>query len=334
MTDFTEEEGKKLLDTNKALGVKRKADSTDDLQTWMFGHLQAQGKLQADVQSESDDGNGNEGEAGPAGVTGTNAVSTQWPRLPTFSGDENSKTDVSFDIWKYEVVGLLEDKLQPEETIRQAIRRSLRAQAARAAGNVGLKADSRAILRKLEAVFGMVQVGQTLISEFYAASQKKGEDAASWGCRLEDMITRMQDQGLIGEKDVNEMLRAQFWTNLDQKLKDSSRHKYDTIKDFDMLRREIRMIEREHKVSAGREADAGKARKILGQCATEASDDSSDNNSARELRGIVHKLCNQVESIQQDIKSLRQGQQSTRPPYAKYSVWPGSATGARPMTAG
>lgn len=322
MTEFSEEEGKKILDAFKALGAKPDADSAEDLQTWMLGHLQAKGKVPT-VKPEEKEKNAEHA----ADVVGARPVHSQWPRLSTFSGDDSSKTDVSFDLWKYEVSCLLEDKLHPEEAIRQAIRRSLRGQAARAARNVGLKADSRAILEKLEAVFGTVEVGQTLLSEFYAARQKKGEDVASWGCRLEDMVNRMQDQGLIPDREANDMLRTQFWTNLNQRLKDSSRHKFDSVQDFDRLRREIRVIEREYKMAEGKdEEDAAKSKKLTSQRATastnEAPPTEEKDGGVKELRGMVHKLSSQMESMQQQLKSLGQGQQPVYQPYSQQPPHP------------
>ena len=42
------------------------------------------------------------------------------------------------------------------------------------------------------------------------------------------------------------MLRYKFWTGLkDDQLKDASRHKYDTIKEFGELLKEVRKIEQE-----------------------------------------------------------------------------------------
>ncbi len=317
--EFTEEEGKKLLDAFKALGVKPDIDNPEDLEVWMLTHLQTEGKVPLAKQEEDDDDEEEEVEEA-AGAVAARVINPQWPRLSTFSGDDTSKTDASFDLWKYEVSCLLEDKLHPEESIRQTIRRSLRGQAARAARNIGLKANSKAILKKLEAVFGTVEVGQTLLSEFYAARQKKGEDVASWGCRLEDMINSIQDQGLAAKKDANEMLRTQFWTNLNQRLKDSSRHKFDSIKDFDKLRREIRVIEREYRlVELKDEDESSKTKKTQSQRATASTTEvppSEEKEGVKELKGMVYKLTSQMESMQQQLKGL--GQHGQRPMYQPY----------------
>ncbi len=321
--EFTEEEGKKVLEAFKALGVKSKADSADTLQHWMVEHLKGKGMV-TQAKHESQQGS-SAVKDGSGGATLPGSHNPQWPRLSTFSGEAGSKTDASFDLWRYEVTCILEGQLHPEESIRQAIRRSLKGQAARVAMHLGPTADSEDILGKLEGVYGSVEVGQALLSEFYAARQKKGEDVVSWGCRLEDMMDRAERQGLVPEEKANEMLRTQFWTNLNQRLKDSSRHKFDVIQDFDKLRLELRSIEREYKVTEAKdEEEASKSKRTQSQRATgtlASSSSSSENESVHELKGIIHKLTGQMESMQQQMHVMGQAhQQQTCPPYPSPSV--------------
>lgn len=307
--EFSRAEGKQLLETFAALGVKPNADSPEDLQDWMIEHLKASGRLPVEVKGEHTEAK-DLGKASAA--TGLTPSNPQWPRLSTFSGDESNRADASFDLWKYEVTCLLEGKLHSEETIRQSIRRSLRGQAARVAMHLGPLADSSEILRKLEGVYGSVEVGQALLSEFYAARQKKDEDVVSWGCRLEDMIDRARKQGLVPEREANEMLRTQFWTNLHQKLKDSSRHKFDMIKDFDRLRVEIRAIEREYKslgIAETEEANKEKKATQSQRAMATTSEQPSETETVKELTGMVHKLSAQLESVQQQMQAIGQAQQ-------------------------
>lgn len=221
---------------------------------------------------------------------------------------------------------VLESKLHPEETVRQAIRRSLRGQAARVAMHLGPTANSTDILKKLEGVYGSVEVGQALLSEFYAARQKKGEDVVSWGCRLEDLMDRAQRQGLVPEREANEMLRAQFWANLNQKLKDSSRHTFDTIKDFDALRVEIRCIEREYKNAETEEVSEGNKSKPATQSQRAAASitegpPTHEQESVNELKGIVSQMTNQLASMQQQMHVM--GQMQQRPVYPNFPPPPG-----------
>lgn len=65
------------------------------------------------------------------------------------------------------------------------------------------------------------------------ARQKEDKDITNWNCRLENVIGRANDLGMVQVNDFEAMLHFILWTGLRQYLKDASSHKYDTIKDFD-----------------------------------------------------------------------------------------------------
>ncbi len=50
----------------------------------------------------------------------------------------------------------------------------------------------------------------------------------------------------MGADKTNDMLRSMLWTGMRQELKDVSGYKFDSIKDFDKLRVEMRKLEQEH----------------------------------------------------------------------------------------
>jgi hypothetical protein len=62
--------------------------------------------------------------------------------------------------------------------------------------------------------------------------------------KLESIIQSAVEKGDISIVAKNQMLKSKFWSGLrDPLLENSSRYKFDTIKDFDQLRKEIRTIE-------------------------------------------------------------------------------------------
>jgi len=97
-------------------------------------------------------------------------------KLPTFSGDPTSKADVAFDIWRYEVDGLLQDGLHSEEALRQAVRRSLKGEAKRIVMRLDLTATAHDIVGQLDGVYGTIEPGEALLGEFYSAHQLEDED--------------------------------------------------------------------------------------------------------------------------------------------------------------
>ena len=69
---------------------------------------------------------------------------------------------------------------------------------------------------------------------------------AEYGMKLESIIQSAVEKGDISIVAKNQMLKSTFWSGLrDPLLKNSSRYKFDTTKDFDQLRKEIRAIELE-----------------------------------------------------------------------------------------
>lgn len=79
--EFTPEEGEQLLEAFKALGVKPKADTPEDLQRWMAEHLQARGM---EVKQEPEETEVDSGKVLQAKTHGLATVNPQWPRLSHF----------------------------------------------------------------------------------------------------------------------------------------------------------------------------------------------------------------------------------------------------------
>lgn len=169
----------------------------------------------------------------------------QFPRLPSFSGDDGSKGDVSFHRWQYEVKSLIHDGY-PMPVVMQSIRRSLRGAAADVLTWLPEDADSDAILHKMECLFGDVLTGENILQKFYSESQRADEAVSAWSCRLENLISTAVEKGKVSATAKNDMLRYQFWANLyDERIKNASRHLFDRISDYGELCIAVRAIEQE-----------------------------------------------------------------------------------------
>jgi hypothetical protein len=67
-----------------------------------------------------------------------------------------------------------------------------------------------------------------------------GQSVADYGMKLESILQKVYDTGILNPKVKNDMLRAKFWSGLrDPALKNATRYKYDIIKHFDELRKEV-----------------------------------------------------------------------------------------------
>ena len=93
--------------------------------------------------------------------------------------DSNSKGDVSFEAWTFEVKCLMKDKVYHKDLLLQSVRRSLKGEASRLAMHLGEDA-SLSDLQKLEIIYGIVESGTTLLQQFYNSKQDAGETVATY----------------------------------------------------------------------------------------------------------------------------------------------------------
>ena len=145
----------------------------------------------------------------------TNIEQVSFPKITAFSGeDPKPKTEASFEEWKYEVNCLRQDSSYKESQIALAVRKSLRAQAKRVLLQLGPAAEVKEIMSKLEGVFGNVATGESILAEFYTATQRQDESVAAWGLRLEEILQKAMEKGQIKQDEKNDMLREKFWRAL------------------------------------------------------------------------------------------------------------------------
>ena len=129
-------------------------------------------------------------------------------RIPIFSGD-GAKGEVSYSQWKYEVRCLL-NAGKPEASILIAVRRSVRGTAAEVMRFLGEQVTTGELLRKFAVTFGHVLTNEQLLGNFYSSKQKPSEHVTVWGCRLEEMLSQLQEQGALTPAATKEMLRTKF----------------------------------------------------------------------------------------------------------------------------
>ena len=177
-----------------------------------------------------------------SGFSQSNIANWQRPRIPVFSGDQKGET--TFEVWKFEVKCIVREGNYTETVILQAVRNSLKGQARSLLLTLPENATPNQIVEKLEGVFGNVYSSEALLQKFYMEKQQPNQTVADYGMKLESILQSAIEKGHISSDSKDEMLRSKFWSGLsDPLLRNASRHKYDTIKNFDELRREIRAIE-------------------------------------------------------------------------------------------
>ena len=205
---LNQQQGKDLTTLLEAMGIEPEGENPEQLEHWVKTHLTAAKVQRVDLETGATEG-----------------LTHQQVKLSvTFADDETAKGGCRYDLWKYEVECLVKDGAHRAEVIQQAIRRSLKGEAAHVLKRLGPQATVTQILQKFDGVYGVVEAGEDTLAEFYSAKQEKGEDVSAWGCRLEELLDQVMNAGVVGKKDTDEMLRKRFWMGLLPKLKEASRH--------------------------------------------------------------------------------------------------------------
>lgn len=177
MAEIDSDDEKNIIEALKAMKVKPKADTPEE-----FVESKRAGKPPIP----------------PKPVT----VPIQQPRISFFSG-ENAKGELAFDLWKYEVKCLMMDKSYSSDVIGNAIKKSLRGEAGRVAMQLGPSASIGDLMEKLENVYGTLELRECILAQLYSSKQQSDESVIKWGCRLEDILAKAIDKGLVEQSKRN-----------------------------------------------------------------------------------------------------------------------------------
>lgn len=278
-----------MIEVFTEMGLKPKADTPEQFRQWLED-FQKGAKPKVKHESISEEG---------ATARGTTSqLLEKNPRLPIFSGDK--KGDTNFDLWKYEVQCLLKENYC-ESVISQAIRRSLKGDAARIVMVLGPDANITDILSKFESVYGTIHSKATVLSKFYSARQQEDENVAAWGCRLEDLLNQARKQGLVQAVAVNDMLKNMFYEGLRSELKDTTAFIFDKTQNFDDLRHEIRIKEEEI-------SQRKKSKK------TERTQAISTTEEIEEIKAMVQNLNKDILDMKKQAYSTNENLNKNKPP--------------------
>ena len=280
------------------LGVKPKADNAAALAEWMASYVASNG-LEKKPPVE---GQPPTPKVIPQSQEKMVTQRTIPPKVAPFSGEDGK--DADYDLWRFEVNCLQTGGTFEDAVILHQVRKSLRGGASRVAMRLGDQASLSELLRKLDDLYGNIQLPEEILAEFYNAKQKEKESVVAWSCRLEDILIQAQQQGKVTAGLTEEMLRTKFWSGLRPILKEKSRHKVDSIKDFDLLRIELRKVEAELLKEPG-------LRSINKVQVTK--EDTSKSTKAQTAEVDLKALQHQVVNLQQQLSDWKSRPPSSAP---------------------
>ncbi|XP_033730826.1 uncharacterized protein LOC117320329 [Pecten maximus] len=226
----------------------------------------------------------------------THNTSYYVPKISIFSGSPQvPHGEVPFEQWIYEVEMLQRDGIYKDQAIFQAVRRSLRGEAANTARGMGSSVALQQVLDNMTGNYGNIAAAEDLLAKFYSAKQEDSESVTSWASRLEDILDRAKTRCELTQSQVTEMLRTKFWRGLKKSLRDVTGHKFDTIQDYDKLRIAVRQIE---------QADASPEKPKPVKVAI------PHNEDIKEMKALVKDLTTEMSKLKQDLVSLQKNRES------------------------
>ncbi|XP_060567740.1 uncharacterized protein LOC132726440 [Ruditapes philippinarum] len=257
-------------------------------------------------------------------VTNRDLVHARIPELPSFSGDGKYNSSM-FEIWRYDVNCVIDEGNYPPFIIREAIRKSLKGSARGVLLHLGENATVPEILNELDGIYGNVHSTERLKEQFYNEQQKVDESVADYSLRLERLLSRIPCN--LDRMSKDEMLRGRLWSGLrDIELKNASRFLFQKDLNFNTLRKELRAIEEDLRLSRLATSlplppkQATQANVSLPntpnesvpaqQCAT-----TVDSRLLQEIRALskqMEGMESRLSSMEKELKGLKQERSSTQ----------------------
>ena len=173
---------------------------------------------------------------------------------------------------------------------------------------LGPQASLEALLKKLEGIYGTIELGEDILAQFYASSQQDNESVVAWGFRLENILDKAIEQKLVSHSTAMEMLRSKFWTGLRQPLKDANRSHFEDGLDCDELRKQVRRVEQELIAHTGISGQPKEKRVVQAKMQTLDTTKPSPppkDKQIEELKAMMQNLVTRMDSFQQEMSNLK-----------------------------
>lgn len=215
------------------------------------------------------------------------------PRMSIFFGEEG-KGEFGFQTWKYEIQCLIHEGKYPEDQSLMAIRRSAKGEAANILRRLGTTASIVDILRKFESTFGDIDSPEIILIKFYAVEQKSSESLIAYATRIEEIFAQACSVGAL-KPTQEEILKSVFYQGLKPPLQQFGNLKYETVKDYDKFKVEMRKIENEINSAQTKESSA-KEKEPATKCNAVNPNPSSE---IREMKELLKEMNDRIKTLEE-----------------------------------
>lgn len=220
-------------------------------------------------------------------VTSSNLVSLDTvPKLTLFNG-KDGPNDYPYTSWRFDIHQLICSGF-PSRAIRMAIVRSCRGTPATVLQSLGHDFQPQTVISAFDKRFASVATSESILGQFYTATQKELELVNDWGCRLESLLTKPQ-MSYLSVQQKGEMLRERFWRGLrTETAKNALRHRVDSGATYEQLLVCAREVESE--MGEPSSSKSSKSSTQPSKKATAASAQATEPSLASQLEDIKARL--------------------------------------------
>ena len=100
------------------------------------------------------------------------------------------------------------------------------------------------VLKKFDTIFGNVLSTDQLTHQFFLATQEPKETVVAWGCRLQSIVTKINQQDAKASSYITPILASKFWDDLsNDRIKEALRPKHELKESFDVMFTSARTLE-------------------------------------------------------------------------------------------
>ena len=123
----------------------------------------------------------------------------------------------------------------------------------------------------LDMRFGDIFPTDVTLEQFFTARHLLNESMAAWGCRLEDLLSRVRDPSSASA--ARSMLRSRYWSGIySDRFRNALRHHFDDGADFESLLMYACIAEQEPSSAVAQQSVAGTQPDKLDQILAELKD--------------------------------------------------------------
>ena len=177
------------------------------------------------------------------------ALRTNIPKVSIFSGErgEGGVPHLSNGHMSYSP----SRRTYSESALREGIQRSLRGAAVDTVCNMGPEATLDSIIKKFSIIYGNVKSYDSLMGDFYCASQGEEETVTSFATCIEGLLSYVRDKypQQIPQAKQQQLLKDRLFHGCQKGIRDSVKYRHaDTTVDYMTFLEECRKAEDEDRV--------------------------------------------------------------------------------------